>query len=99
MAITQNPPVEISLSPARVALRRALRHGSFWAGGLILIAIVLAAAFAPLLTPHDPSLQDLSQRFIPPVWAEDGLWDPRSARTRWAATISPGCSMARGSRC
>lgn len=75
MAITQNPPVEISLSPARVALRRALRHGSFWAGGLILIAIVLAAALAPLLTPHDPSLQDLSQRFIPPVWAEDGLWD------------------------
>ena len=65
----------VSVSPGRVALRRAFRHGGFWIGGTILIAIVLMAIFAPLLTPYDPSVQDLSKGFVPPVWADAGSWE------------------------
>src|SRR5829696_9475673 len=65
----------LALSPGRVALRRTLRHGSFWAGGGILLLILLAAVFAPLLTPHDPTWQDLSKRLVPPVWDARGSWE------------------------
>ncbi|WP_340110238.1 ABC transporter permease [Pikeienuella sp. HZG-20] len=68
-------PTPISLSPGQIAVRRALRHGGIWIGGLIITAIILAAIFAPLLTPHDPTLQDLARRYIPPVWAEKGSWE------------------------
>jgi peptide/nickel transport system permease protein len=71
---SQNPPHDMALSPGRVAMLRALGHGSFWVGGLIVLAFTLAAIFAPLLTVHDPALQDLGQRYVPPVWAEQGSW-------------------------
>ncbi len=63
------------LSPGQVALRRTLGHGSFWVGGGILLVILLAAIFAPLLTAHDPSWQDLSKRLVPPVWDARGTWE------------------------
>ncbi|EAS51803.1 permease protein, ABC-type oligopeptide transporter [Aurantimonas manganoxydans SI85-9A1] len=72
--VTHAPPLQIAVSPTRVAVGRALRHGSFWVGGLIILVIFLAAIFAPWLTPHDPSIQDLGQRFVAPVWAEGGSW-------------------------
>ncbi|MGZ6006459.1 MAG: ABC transporter permease, partial [Rhizomicrobium sp.] len=69
-------PIEVSaLSPRRIALARALRHGSLWIGGGILLVIALAALLAPALTPHDPTLQDLARRLIPPVWDARGSWD------------------------
>lgn len=96
--VSHQPPAAISLSPGRVALRRALRHGSFWVGGTIVLLIVLAAIFAPLLTPYDPSAQDLTQRFVPPVWdaegsaahllGTDGLGRDYLARLLYGARIS-----------
>lgn len=68
-------PRSVALSPGRVALRRTLRHGSFWVGGGILLVIVLAAIFAPLLTSQDPTWQDLSKRLLPPVWEARGVWE------------------------
>ncbi|MCB8836113.1 ABC transporter permease [Aurantimonas sp. VKM B-3413] len=75
VALYESPPAPIAQSPGRVAVRRALRHGSFWVGGAILVLVILAAVFAPLLTPYDPALQDLAHRFVPPVWTEKGSWD------------------------
>ncbi|MBT2773017.1 ABC transporter permease [Halomonas sp. ISL-60] len=60
------------LSPGQVALRRALKHTGFWAGGGILLLIVLAALLAPLIAPYDPAVQSLGARFVPPMWAEGG---------------------------
>src|SRR5882724_2040877 len=68
-------PNDISaLSPRRIALQRALRHGSLWLGGGIMLVIVLAALLAPVLTPYDPTFQDLGRRLIPPVWDARGSW-------------------------
>ena len=41
--------------------RRISAHNSILIGGGVLGAIVLMALFAPLLAPHDPFSQDLSQ--------------------------------------
>src|SRR4051794_40923623 len=63
-----------TLSPRRIALQRALRHGSLWLGGGIMLVIVFAALLAPVLTSHDPTFQDLGRRLIPPVWDARGSW-------------------------
>jgi peptide/nickel transport system permease protein len=57
-----------------VHLRRASRHGGFVAGASVIVVIVLMAILAPLLMPHDPYLQDLSKRLLPPVWDAAGSW-------------------------
>jgi peptide/nickel transport system permease protein len=38
----------------------------------VLVLMTLAAAFAPLLAPHDPTEQSLLARLQPPAWVEDG---------------------------
>jgi peptide/nickel transport system permease protein len=62
------------MSPGRVTIMRAVRHGSIWVGGIILVVILLMALFAPLLAPFDPYSQNIGARLIPPVWAEGGSW-------------------------
>src|SRR5262245_20923078 len=69
-AISAPPP----LSPAKLALRRARRHGSVLFGGTVLLVMLIMAFAAPLLAPHDPFTQDLSRRFIPPIWQAKGTW-------------------------
>lgn len=61
-------------SPRTVMRHRALTHPGFLFGATIMLATVLIAIFAPLLTPYDPYAQDLSQRLIPPVWTAKGNW-------------------------
>jgi peptide/nickel transport system permease protein len=61
-------------SPRQIMRRRALTHPGFLFGAIIVLATVLIAICAPLLTPYDPYAQDLSQRLIPPVWAAKGSW-------------------------
>lgn len=41
----------------------------------ILLLLVLAAIFAPLIAPHDPQQQDLMMRLTPPAWVQGGSWD------------------------
>ncbi|MCZ4316682.1 ABC transporter permease [Comamonadaceae bacterium G21597-S1] len=49
------------------------RHLSLGLGILIVGGISLIALFAPLLSPHDPYLQNLGQRMVPPFWMEGGM--------------------------
>ncbi|AXV88611.1 ABC transporter permease [Ralstonia solanacearum] len=56
----------------RRGLRRALGHYGLTLGALLLGLVVLAALFAPLLAPHDPYLQDMAGRLVPPAWQDGG---------------------------
>lgn len=63
-------------APARTyVLRRLLKRKTFVIGAIGLAIIVLIAAFAPLLAPHDPLKQDLSGGLAPPFWVEGGSSD------------------------
>jgi peptide/nickel transport system permease protein len=42
--------------------------------GLILLGLVVTAAFAPQIAPHNPTRERLIDRLLPPAWAEDGDW-------------------------
>jgi len=72
LALEAEPP------PPASFLRRARRHGSLMAGAVILGIVLLMALLAPLLAPFDPYHQELSRRFIPPVW-HAWLWDDPKA--------------------
>jgi len=44
-------------------------------GFTLIVIIVLAAIFAPLLAPYDPAAQAVVGRLKPPVWMAKGGWD------------------------
>ena len=71
-------PVAEEAVAAPVALRSLRsswwRHKSLVFGGGVLLLIVLVAIFAPLLAPHDPYVQNLGRRNIPPFWYPRGSW-------------------------
>jgi len=48
------------------------RHPLALLGGIIVLAYVLAAVFAPQITPHDHTMGNLRQRFLPPAWEDGG---------------------------
>lgn len=41
-------------------------------GGVLLVAIAVSTALAPLLSPHDPLATDITARLKPPIWLEGG---------------------------
>lgn len=41
---------------------------------ILVLLFVLAAIFAPWITPHDPNETDLFRRLQPPAWYPDGDW-------------------------
>ena len=43
-------------------------------GGTIVLLAIACALIAPWLAPHDPFLQAVSARLIPPVWDAGGTW-------------------------
>lgn len=59
----------------RKGLNQILGHHSLTLGATVLLVVVLGALLAPIIAPHDPYAQDVTQRMIPPVWQEKGSWD------------------------
>lgn len=54
---------------------RALRRDPrLTASAAFLLLVLLAAAFAPAIVPHDPNAQNLALRMRPPAWVEGGSW-------------------------
>lgn len=64
----------IDLTPKERMIGKAKSHLGFQFGAFIVISFALIAIFAPLFAPHDPYVQDLAKRLVPPVWAEGGSW-------------------------
>lgn len=54
------------LGQAWLAWQRIRRNRLAMAGLIIVGLLLLVAAFAPLIAPHDPLTQDLSRRLLPP---------------------------------
>ena len=67
-------PAEAALPRPPSVLRRVAGHPGLVAGLVLLGLCVAMALLAPLLAPHDPYVQDLNRRLIPPVWFEKGSW-------------------------
>ena len=61
-------------SPGQILRQRTLSHKGFMIGAIVLILILAMALLAPVLSPHDPYHQDLSNRMINPIWHADGTW-------------------------
>lgn len=55
--------------------RLLLRDKSGVLGMVLFLLIVLAALFAPAISPHDPLEQNLRAAKQPPGWNEAGSWD------------------------
>lgn len=53
-----------------VLRRRLLGQPALLVGASLLLLVLLLAAFAGVLSPHDPLDQELSRRLIPPIWQE-----------------------------
>jgi peptide/nickel transport system permease protein len=52
-----------------------LKHKTFIIGASLLLLILAMALLAPWLAPHDPYVQDLANRSVPPFWnADKGSW-------------------------
>jgi peptide/nickel transport system permease protein len=67
-------PTEAALPKPPSVLRRVMNHPGLLIG-LVLLGFCLATALlAPLLAPHDPYVQDLNNRLLPPIWFDKGSW-------------------------
>ena len=55
-------------------LPRLLHEPRVAIGVAILVLLVVVAALAPLLAPHDPNQQDLLHLLLPPVWDVGSDW-------------------------
>jgi peptide/nickel transport system permease protein len=64
---------QAQLGQAWLAWLRIRRNGLAVTGLAIVAGLLVVAAFAPLIAPHDPLAQDLSRRLLPPGTAGNPL--------------------------
>ncbi len=58
-----------SIVPAR---RLDIRRLFFWLSLGVILLIAICALLAPLVATHDPYIQNLDKRMVPPFWMEGG---------------------------
>jgi peptide/nickel transport system permease protein len=63
-----------SVPPGRTPLKRLLSQTTLMIGLGLLAVFIAMAVLAPLLAPHDPYLQNLTARNVPPFWYDKGNW-------------------------
>jgi ABC-type dipeptide/oligopeptide/nickel transport system permease subunit len=64
-----NGPVQ---GPSRLVAGFKRGGPRLWIGGAVVLSLLLVAAFAPVLAPHDPIEQDLLSAQLPPAWMAGG---------------------------
>lgn len=85
----QNPTsrLQARLGQAYLSWLRLRRNPLTVAGLLIALALLVMAAFAPLIAPYDPIAQDLTQRLLPPGTAGHWLGTDDFGRDIWTRII------------
>jgi peptide/nickel transport system permease protein len=70
-------PAPVTTGPLYLASlgRRVWGSAGLMLGSAIILTLVVLAIFAPAIAGHDPYLQDLTKRLLPPVWVEGGTWE------------------------
>lgn len=63
-----------SRSPFRTVLTEMRQRKVATAGTIVFLGILLVAALAPVVAPHDPLKQNLGDNFLPPAWEDGGSW-------------------------
>ena len=75
---TTSGPLAAPVTGRESRWRRVVRMGRrdklAVAALVTVILIVVVALAAPLIAPHDPSQQEITNRLQPPVWADGGAW-------------------------
>ncbi|MFX0542017.1 ABC transporter permease [Roseovarius sp. S4756] len=61
-------------TPRQILRKRVVGHTGLIFGLGVVLLLVIVAILAPVLAPHDPYLQDLTQRMIKPVFM-GGTWE------------------------
>ena len=85
----QNPAsrTQARLGQAYLSWLRLRRNPLTVIGLLIALVLLLMAAFAPLIAPHDPIAQDLTQRLLPPGTPGHWLGTDDFGRDIWTRII------------
>jgi peptide/nickel transport system permease protein len=73
-AVVEPTRVAYGAPSYKKALRRLKRMPVGVTSGVILLAIILVAAMAPYIAPHDPYDSEIVNRLKPPVWEDGGTW-------------------------
>ena len=88
-AETVSPPGYAELiSPGLRAQVKQLRlNSTLVAGAALLLLFVVLAFLAPLLSPHDPIVQSLSEAFLPPGSPDHALGTDNFGRDMWSRIV------------
>jgi len=76
---TESPTADQGMAPEygrldnmKRGLRRLVKSPIGLTGTIIVLLVVVVALTAAQLAPHDPTVQDITNRLVPPAWAEGG---------------------------
>lgn len=73
--MTDADAMPLEMSPRALIARRIRGHSGFLFGATLLLVIILVALAAPLIAPHNPFVQNLPNRLLPPIWSDNGQWN------------------------
>ena len=75
-AVAVAEPIPVSLPPSQLAeFWHYFRENNGAVAGLaVILLVVLAAVFANVIAPHEPTLQNREAFLLPPVWQAGGSW-------------------------
>ncbi len=78
--------LQARLGRAYRSWRALLRNPLAVVGALIILALIVMAAFAPLIATHPPNVQDLAQRLMPPS-ADNWMGTDELGRDIWSRVV------------
>ncbi len=64
-------PLDVKVKQSGLA-RSMKRYGKLTFGAALVLAVIMVAALAPVLSRHDPNRVNLMARLTPPAWQADG---------------------------